>query len=71
MPETPKVKTGTEEKHDTDAAWADDQTRHEYYYDDAHGYEVFTQLLGLPLLREICPARRRPSLPLPNLTPRS
>ncbi|MGB7070253.1 MAG: hypothetical protein WBD22_12230 [Pyrinomonadaceae bacterium] len=24
-----------------DRNWANDQSRHEYYYDDAHGYEVY------------------------------
>jgi hypothetical protein len=23
------------------ASWSDDQKRREYYYDDAHGYEVY------------------------------
>jgi len=44
MPETPKEKPpkdnseGDRSKH---ATWAEDQKKREYYYDDAHGYEVF------------------------------
>lgn len=34
MPQPPK------EKKDKDT-WADDQQKHEYYYDDSHGYEDF------------------------------
>lgn len=39
MSETPKTKAAL--KENADASWADDQTEHEYYYDDAHGYETF------------------------------
>ena len=44
MPETPKNKPAAEEKPDKErdtSTWEDDQKRREYYYDDAHGYEVF------------------------------
>ena len=44
MPETPKEKYEAE-KHEKDApdaaSWGEDQKNHEYYYDDAHGYEIF------------------------------
>jgi len=50
MPKTPKhdraeVKAtgslpGEIGPHGTDS-WEDDQKQHEYYYDDAHGYEVY------------------------------
>ena len=44
MPETPKkrvdVKKKTDEKPDA-STWGEDQKRREYYYDDAHGYEVY------------------------------
>ena len=33
MPENPKEKK--------DGTWEEDQKDHEYYYDDAHGYEEF------------------------------
>ena len=33
MPENPKDKK--------DGTWEDDQKNHEYYYDDAHGYEDY------------------------------
>ena len=42
MPQKPKKRPA-----DSDAVpretetWGDDQKRHEYYYDDAHGYEVY------------------------------
>ncbi len=36
MPEKPKH--DGEEKKDT---WSEDQKEHEYYYDDAHGYEEY------------------------------
>lgn len=45
MPETPKEKCETEkDKNDAreKASWSEDQKKHEYYYDDAHGYEVFS-----------------------------
>ena len=40
MPETPKNKPDVEQKPDP-STWEEDQKRREYYYDDAHGYEVF------------------------------
>jgi len=44
MPETPKEKRDIE-KEKTDepekASWGEDQKTREYYYDDAHGYEVY------------------------------
>jgi hypothetical protein len=44
MPETPKKK-GEMEQEKTDsqdkASWSEDQKKREYYYDDAHGYEVY------------------------------
>ena len=40
MPETPKKRPVSEEKPDA-STWEEDQKRREYYYDDAHGYEVF------------------------------
>lgn len=44
MPETPKIKPVNEEKLDDErdaSTWEEDQKRHEYYYDDAHGYEKY------------------------------
>ena len=44
MPEKPKAKGDTEVKECEDAeksSWTEDQKEREYYYDDAHGYEVF------------------------------
>jgi hypothetical protein len=44
MPEIPKTDCEDEElseKRDEASAWAEDQKKHEYYYDDAHGYEKF------------------------------
>ena len=44
MPETPKKRPANEEKAEEKpdpATWEEDQKRREYYYDDAHGYEVF------------------------------
>lgn len=35
MPETPK------EERESKASWSEDQKNREYYYDDAHGYEIF------------------------------
>ena len=37
MPDTPKEKTNEPQGSN----WGDDQREHEYYYDDAHGYEKF------------------------------
>lgn len=44
MPEKPKPETDTEElseKCDEQSSWAEDQKKHEYYYDDSHGYKVY------------------------------
>ncbi len=44
MPETPKEKPEIEkDKEDgrDKAAWNEDQKKREYYYNDAHGYEVY------------------------------
>jgi hypothetical protein len=43
MPEKPKEKAkDKKEKHDPEkSSWADDQKKREYYYDDAHGYEIY------------------------------
>ena len=44
MPKTPKKKPVAKEKpaeeQDT-STWEADQKRREYYYDDAHGYEIY------------------------------
>ena len=43
MPETPKKKTEIEdEEAEQNDSWAEDQKERGYYYDDAHGYEVYT-----------------------------
>jgi hypothetical protein len=31
-----------DEKREENGAWAEDQKERGYYYDDAHGYEIFT-----------------------------
>ena len=47
MPKTPKTsqpeaeREPVSEKRDEQRAWAEDQKKHEYYYDDAHGYETY------------------------------
>jgi hypothetical protein len=45
MSETPKQKLPrpNDGKPDADGedSWGQDQKKHEYYYDDAHGYEVY------------------------------
>ena len=44
MPETPKEKPEIEEETKDareKASWSEDQKKREYYYDDAHGYEVY------------------------------
>ena len=43
MPEKPKEKPVSEndEAADEQASWSEDQKKHEYYYDDAHGYEKY------------------------------
>ena len=38
MPKKPKH---DEQPPDPKGNWAEDQKEHEYYYDDAHGYEEF------------------------------
>ncbi|MEP6789483.1 MAG: hypothetical protein ABJB40_13675 [Acidobacteriota bacterium] len=44
MPKTPKEKPRTDD-HEKDArdkaSWSEDQKERGYYYDDAHGYEVY------------------------------
>lgn len=43
MPRKPKEKV-PDDKHrecGDKTAWTEDQKEREYYYDDAHGYEVF------------------------------
>ena len=43
MPETPKKKTEIEnEEAEENDSWAEDQKERGYYYDDAHGYSVYT-----------------------------
>jgi len=37
----PKEKLPIDDEARDDATWAEDQEKREYYYDDAHGYEVF------------------------------
>lgn len=46
MPKTPKEKphcdpVEPEESEKVDS-WETDQKRHDYYYDDSHGYEIYT-----------------------------
>ena len=44
MPETPKKSPASDEKEDEKpdgSIWEENQKRREYYYDDAHGYEVY------------------------------
>lgn len=44
MPKETKKKPAPEEqKKDAPdkASWGEDQKKHEYYYDDAHGYEIY------------------------------
>ena len=44
MPETPKEKAKSADKESEErerSSWGEDQKRREYYYDDAHGYEVY------------------------------
>ena len=44
MPETPKEKREIEKEKTTQVekdSWSEDQKALEYYYDDAHGYEVY------------------------------
>ena len=44
MPDTPTKKEKTEISLDESEndSWGEDQKKHGYYYDDAHGYEVYT-----------------------------
>jgi hypothetical protein len=48
MPEKPKDQTTVEENICDDvpetgdeSSWSEDIDKHDYYYDDAHGYEVY------------------------------
>lgn len=44
MPQTPKQKPNDDETEPYESekdSWGEDQKDHEYYYDDAHGYEVY------------------------------
>lgn len=44
MQETPKNEPDTERANTDErekSSWAEDQKKREYYYDDAHGYEVY------------------------------
>ena len=44
MPKTPKVRPKIEPpepESDKEKSWEEDQKKREYYYDDAHGYEVY------------------------------
>ena len=42
MPQKPKKRPADADAVSTETeTWSDDQKRHEYYYDDAHGYEVY------------------------------
>ena len=42
MPETPKKKRDVDnQKSDEKDSWREDQKERGYYYDDAHGYEVY------------------------------
>ncbi len=44
MCETPKQKQEKEpnglDSHDANS-WEEDQKKHDYYYDDSHGYEIY------------------------------
>ena len=41
MPDANGGVESTSEKRDERNAWRDEQKKHDYYYDDAHGYEHF------------------------------
>lgn len=43
MPKTPKdePETDTDDDSRNSGSWGEDQKKREYYYDDAHGYEVY------------------------------
>lgn len=44
MPKTPKEKREIEKDKNEErenSSWGEDQKTREYYYDDAHGYEVY------------------------------
>lgn len=46
MQEKPKTEAQGEESSencDDQSSWAEDQQKHEYYYDDAHGYETYAE----------------------------
>lgn len=40
-PDTPQANEPLSEKRDERNAWRDEQKKHDYYYDDAHGYEHY------------------------------
>ena len=45
MPKTPKEKPETDiASASEDSAWGEDHKKREYYYDDAHGYEIYVAL---------------------------
>lgn len=42
MTNPPKQKPPQPKQNEKETdSWADDQAEHQYYYDDAHGYEVY------------------------------
>ena len=41
MPEIPKKKPESDEEAEEKDSWSEDQKGRGYYYDDAHGYEVY------------------------------
>lgn len=44
MPQPPKTKPETQpedREFEKEDSWEEDQEKREYYYDDAHGYEVY------------------------------
>lgn len=44
MQEKPKADTTDKnDESDTKSQWSEDQKRRSYYYDDAHGYEVYSE----------------------------
>jgi hypothetical protein len=44
MGDTPKEKGECEEAEEpNESTWEEDQKKREYYYDDAHGYEVYKE----------------------------
>jgi hypothetical protein len=42
MPKAPKKEQKIANNEPEKASWSKDQQTREYYYDDAHGYEVYT-----------------------------